>query len=166
VHHLSLRASSRRLPPWRPWLALVLLPLLLAACSAQPGPTGASHPAPRPTHNYAWFVAQLRASGATVAEREALPPSTDLRAPGRVVLVDGERLEAREYDSPRGIEADLGRSENGGQGPVVALGLSGGERQARPALYESDVLLVLYAGGNAEVAQLLARVLGPPIGGA
>lgn len=157
-----LRRSHAGLPARALLFLPLFLPLLLAACSPLPGSASVSHSAPRPTHNYVWFVAQLRATGATVSEGEALPPSTDFRTSGRVVHVNGERVDVREYDSPRGAEADLGRVGTGGQAPATALSRISGD-SAQPVLYETDILLVFYTGKQTEVTHLLTRVLGPPV---
>ena len=128
-------------------------PVVIASAES-PGPL-------LPPMEYARFVAELRAGGATVVEEplDTAQPFFSIR--GRVMLVEGERVIVFEYGSVADAEADARTVSPDGRRDERSIV----DWVAPPHFYRRGPLVVQYIGASPTITDLLTRLLGPQFAG-
>lgn len=146
-------------------ILLVVLCVGVLACSPSTG--GRSEPPhlPSPTAsadilNYLTFLVHLRAKGTTVVEQGAVMQPF-LSVDGKILAVNGERVEVHEYASPQDLQTETAIIESDG----VHIGTYRVDWVAPPHLYRAGRLLVIYTGNQRAMLDILVALLGPQFAG-
>ncbi len=126
--------------------AVVALVAVVAACGHSP------ERSPAVVNDVDDLVVALEASGAEVMRSGQLTQPF-FSVPAQVLAVNGERIQAFEYDTNEVADRELRRFV---QGPANRPTWS-----ATPHVYRSRMLIVLYVGEDQAVTGLLQRVLAP-----
>lgn len=139
--------------------------LILAACSAPvsnkresapsaPQPTSSPQVLPDPTEALSKLMNTLRAAGGTVElTTDTVAPIVAPR-PGRVLLVNDQRLAVFEY----GTVAQADKA-------ALAIPADGVLESAPAHFYREGTLLARYAGNDSALRDVLAHALGQPFAG-
>lgn len=141
-------------------IAIAFLCLLIAGvtgCDLLRGPV-VSHGGP--VKDYISLVDNLRAAGATVE------PAGEISQPffsitGRVIIVNGGKVQVFEYPSAAAANAEAARVSPDGR----SVGTTVVEWVETPHFYKAGRLIVLYVGDEADVLNPLQAVLGPQFAG-
>jgi hypothetical protein len=110
--------------------------------------------------DYASFVAQLKAAGATVQAGDELSQPF-FNVDGQQVTINGSDLQVFEYANTAAADADAALvSRDGG-----SVGTSMVSWIEPPHFYKQGRLIVLYLGTDRAILNLLSGVLGPQFAG-
>jgi len=138
-------------------VGLLIMVLTVVACSGreEPGDMPGSS-----VEDIAGLVDGLAAAGAT-AELSGTVEQPFFNPEGQVISVDGQDVQAFEFDSAS--TADAAAEEVSPDGTSVGASIM--MWMATPHFYKSGRLIVLYVGDQQETMDLLADVLGPQFAG-
>lgn len=108
------------------------------------------------------LVSQLTAQGDTVRLTGQQVQQPFFGASGQEMQVDGETVQAYQYNDSTTAQADAGNISADGMS-IKGTGVSWA---GPPHFYQSGNLIVLYVGSTPQILNALSGVLGPQIAGA
>lgn len=137
-------------------VSVILVIMLFAACAPQAEFTTE----PDPLEDLGSLSRTLRAASATVESNESVRQDF-FSVEGRLLKVDSADVQVFEYKSAEAMEAEAALvSADGG-----SVGTSMISWMATPHFFKSGRVLVLYAGDNAAILDLLTDALGGQFAG-